>query len=199
MATNFLVKQGKVMGGVRLVTDADVAHQTDLTNIRETGTTSSQAISAGKYFYLNNVLVRAKVDIASGATFTLNTNYEVVTAGALNELNDKFNYSETERVVGKWIDGRTLYEKTVDCGALPSTAGNKAVAHNISNINKIISITGVAMRDNGLTITLPNTAVDALSSQIVLYADKTNINIYVASNQSVNTNSYVTLRYTKTS
>lgn len=86
MATDFLVKQGKVMGGVRLVTDADVAHQTDLTNIRETGTTSSQAISSGTYFYLNNVLVRAKADIANGATFTLNTNYEVVTAGALNEL-----------------------------------------------------------------------------------------------------------------
>lgn len=107
-------------------------------------------------------------------------------------------YSTTEHVIGKWIDGSTLYEKTIDCGALPSTAGNKAVAHNISNINKIISIAGVAMRDNGLTITLPNTAVDALSSQIVLYADTTNVNIYVASNQSVNTNSYVTLRYTKT-
>lgn len=91
MATDFLVKQGRVMGGVRLVTDADVAHQTDLTNIRETGTTSSQAISAGTYFYLNNVLVKAKVDIANGATFTLNTNYEVVTAGALNELNDAIN------------------------------------------------------------------------------------------------------------
>lgn len=88
MATDFLVKQGRVMGGVRLVTDADVAHQTDLTNIRETGTTSSQAILAGTYFYLNNVLVRAKVDIANGATFTLNTNYEVATAGALNELKD---------------------------------------------------------------------------------------------------------------
>lgn len=88
MATDFLVKQGRVMGGVRLVTDADVAHQTDLTNIRETGTTASQAISAGTYFYLNGTLVRAKVAIASGATFTLNTNYEVVTAGGLNELGE---------------------------------------------------------------------------------------------------------------
>lgn len=91
MATDFLVKQGRVMGGVRLVTDADVAHQTDLTNIRQTGTTASQAISAGTYFYLNDILVRAKVDIADGATFTLNTNYEVVTAGGLNELNDAIN------------------------------------------------------------------------------------------------------------
>lgn len=95
MATDFLVKQGRVMGGVRLVTDADVAHQTDLTNIRETGTTASQAISAGTYFYLNNVLVRAKADIANGATFTLNTNYEVVTAGALNEIITRGSVSVT--------------------------------------------------------------------------------------------------------
>lgn len=94
MATDFLVKQGKVMGGVRLVTDADVAHQTDLTNIRETGTTSSQAISYGTYFYLNDVLVRARVDIANGATFTLNTNYEVVTAGALN-TSRYYDYAHT--------------------------------------------------------------------------------------------------------
>ena len=32
------------------------------------------------------MLVRAKVDIANGATLTENTNYEVITAGALNTL-----------------------------------------------------------------------------------------------------------------
>jgi hypothetical protein len=57
----------------------------DFTNIVETGASASQTISKGTYFYLEGTLVRAKVDIASGATFTLNTNYEVVTAGALNQ------------------------------------------------------------------------------------------------------------------
>lgn len=55
------------------------AKKTDLTSISESGTTASQAISAGTLFYLNGILVEAKVDIASGATFTLNTNYEVTT------------------------------------------------------------------------------------------------------------------------
>lgn len=85
---NILIKQGLEIAVPDFVITTDEARKVDLTSIIQTGTTSSQAISAGTYFYLNNVLVRAKVDIASGATFTLNTNYEVVTAGALNELID---------------------------------------------------------------------------------------------------------------
>ena len=67
--------------------NANSAKSADLTSIFESGTTASQVISAGTYFYLNGTLVRAKIYIASGATFTLNTNYEVVTAGALNEID----------------------------------------------------------------------------------------------------------------
>jgi hypothetical protein len=63
-----------------------LANKSDLTSISESGTTASQAISAGTYFYLNGTLCYAITNIASGATFTLNTNYEVVTAGALNDL-----------------------------------------------------------------------------------------------------------------
>lgn len=127
MATDFLVKQGRVMGGVRLVTDADVAHQTDLTNIRETGTTASQAISAGTYFYLNGTLVRAKVDIANGATFTLNTNYEVVTAGGLNELNDAISTLVTTRLASKSgfsVTANTPLEVGID---IPSVPGYKCI------------------------------------------------------------------------
>jgi hypothetical protein len=70
----------------------DKSNKSDLTSIFQTGTTASQTIGNGTYFYLDNVLVRAKADIANGGTFTVNTNYEVVTAGALNEL---FNYSKS--------------------------------------------------------------------------------------------------------
>ena len=66
------------------------ANKTDLTNISETGSTASQAISAGTYFYLDGTLVRAKTAIASGATFTENTNYEATTVGdAIKEVNEK--------------------------------------------------------------------------------------------------------------
>lgn len=48
----------------------------------ETGTTASQAYSAGQYFILNGQFCKALVNIASGATFTLGTNYSVTTIGA---------------------------------------------------------------------------------------------------------------------
>ena len=48
----------------------------------ENGATASQAYAQGKYFLRNNKFCKAKTSIASGATFTLNTNYEETTIGA---------------------------------------------------------------------------------------------------------------------
>ena len=49
----------------------------------ETGTTASKAYAVGEYFILNgNQFCKAISAIASGATFTLNTNYTVTTIGA---------------------------------------------------------------------------------------------------------------------
>lgn len=48
----------------------------------ENGTTASKAYSIGQYFLHNNVFCKAKTSIASGATFTLNTNYEETTVAA---------------------------------------------------------------------------------------------------------------------
>ena len=65
---------------------ADKADKSDLASISITGTTNNTGlkIPIGRYFYLNGALVRAKTDIANGATLTANTNYEAVTAGLLN-------------------------------------------------------------------------------------------------------------------
>lgn len=48
----------------------------------ENGTTASKAYTTGEYFMRDGQFCKAKTDIASGATFTLNTNYEVTTVGA---------------------------------------------------------------------------------------------------------------------
>lgn len=48
----------------------------------ENGTTASQAYTAGQYFLHNNVFCKALTSIASGATFTLNTNYTETTIAA---------------------------------------------------------------------------------------------------------------------
>lgn len=60
-----------------------------MTNIYIEGSTNNtgSTIASGYYFYLNGTLVRAKQAIQNGGDFTLNTNYEVVTVGAINEVN----------------------------------------------------------------------------------------------------------------
>lgn len=106
-------------------------------------------------------------------------------------------YSTTEHKIGKWIDGSDLYEKTVDCGALPNNAA-KTVAHNISDLAFVINFEGSATRDSGVQIPLPYPyIVGSTARNTVIYIDSTNINITTQENMSVYTQSYITLRYTK--
>lgn len=72
---------------------ATKASKVDLTNISITGSTNNtgSTIASGTYFYKDGTLVKAIAAIANGATLTLNTNYEIVTAGGLNDLNDALN------------------------------------------------------------------------------------------------------------
>ena len=89
----------------------------DLTGIDTTGATNTTGttITAGTYFYLDGVLVRAKADIANGASYTLNTNYEVVTAGALNELSGRVAFIEdTFTTTGALLDKNINYPSGFD-------------------------------------------------------------------------------------
>ena len=111
--------------------------------------------------------------------------------GAIDEVTNRFVYSTDEKVIGKWIDGKPLYQKTVDCGALPNNT-TKNVAHNISNISKIVNIFGIGIGDNCLPLPYNITVVGGLQ----LYANNTNI--VLATNIDLSTtNGYVTLQYTK--
>ena len=111
----------------------ELAIQSDLASIHATGSTNTTGatIAAGTYFYLNGVLVRAKAAIANGATFTENTNYETVTAGALNynkdtgwmTLNTYLRYRKIGDVVYVEITSDSYTPSTsswVTLGTLPS-------------------------------------------------------------------------------
>lgn len=141
---------GEIDAGLSTL-DSDKVEKTDLTSIIETGSTASQAISNGTYFYLDGVIVRAKAAIAGGATFTLNTNYEVLTVGALNKLTAAGIYSTSEVNTGqKWIDGKDIYRKVLE-GTL-SYDNSQSPVHSIDvaslnvgyilNFNTIVDIGG---------------------------------------------------------
>ena len=105
------------------------------------------------------------------------------------------HYSTNEHVVGTWIDGKPIYEKTVDCGALLNNA-TKTVAHGIANISKVVEYKGISFDTNGYSICLPYAGFGDWS--VSIYANATNIYLQTKQNRTDCVNSYITLRYTKT-
>lgn len=109
-------------------------------------------------------------------------------------INNKLSYSTTEKVVGEWIDGKPLYKKVVDFGALPNNT-TKSVAHNISNLKRAVKLEGFAgSSQNSGGITLPH----ATSSPVALYIDNTNVNVLTTNDKSAYTETYIYIYYTKT-
>lgn len=105
------------------------------------------------------------------------------------------DYSTEEKIVGTWIDGKPLYQKTIS--GTTGTAGSfKTIAHNISNISEITFINGVVQESS--TEWHGAGCADALNQSIRFDASTTNVSVYVGhtalSNKSVN----ITIQYTKT-
>jgi len=107
-------------------------------------------------------------------------------------------YSDTERVVGAWRDGKPLYQKTINFGALPDAA-EKFVAHNISNLDKITKLFGITSNSSGGTFPLPFVNIETSPGyQIVLRATASDIVVRTGSDRTAFTNTFITLQYTKT-
>lgn len=106
-------------------------------------------------------------------------------------------YSTTEREIGVWVDNKPLYQKTIDTGLIPSNT-TKTIAHNISNIETIVSYFGIALNSSGSDAReMPY--VGFSDWNISLYVDATNINIQTKQNwENDFPRSYVTIQYTKT-
>ena len=106
-------------------------------------------------------------------------------------------YSTDEHVVEKWVDGKDVYEKTIECEALPNNT-TKSVAHGVSNLDKIVDIKGCAYRSSdGLFVSLPRVATST-TYMCEINVNSGNVNITSSTDLSAFGWSYVTIQYTKT-
>lgn len=106
-------------------------------------------------------------------------------------------YSITERVVGQWIDGKPIYQKTVDCGALPN-AGQSSVSHNIANIDIIPNFWGIGINQGGISLKIPGEVTGSNhASAVGCYVNRTEIG-FLTYNDRSGYHAYVTIQYTKT-
>ena len=67
------------------------------------------------------------------------TDGEVIYPQTISDMD----YSTSEQDTGcKWIDGKKIYKKTIDFGALPN-ASIKNVDHGVANIARVVKIDGI--------------------------------------------------------
>lgn len=101
-------------------------------------------------------------------------------------------YSTTEHIIGTWIDGKPLYEITVDFGKLPNNAV-KNVAHGITGISKIVEVWAIGVTS---TLGLPIPMITMANTDIGCWASTTEVTIKTQNDRSA-IDGYVTFRYTK--
>ena len=67
------------------------------------------------------------------------TDGEVIYPQTISDMD----YSTSEQDTGcKWIDGKKIYKKTIDFGALPN-ASIKNIDHGVANIARVVKIDGI--------------------------------------------------------
>ena len=112
-------------------------------------------------------------------------------------------YSTTEQVVGKWVDGKPIYEKTLDIGdniAIGYQAST-TIPHNISNFKALIQL---EIRCPALGLVSDQALWDVSNNKVIAYFRVNDTNIYASWGNgqyggTANRNWYFTVQYTKTS
>lgn len=112
----------------------------------------------------------------------------------LNE--EESTYSTDEQIVGKWIDGSTVYEKTFNVGT--QSNADQSYNHNISNLGVLIDIKGSCTHSSD-GLPLPYVALQGSYSIALGNVSSTQFRIQRGSGLGTLSNIFVTIRYTKSS
>lgn len=106
------------------------------------------------------------------------------------------DYSYQEQNTGlKWVNGKTIYQKSVDFGALPNNT-SKSVAHNITGLDDFVNVEKIYKSSAGYWYD-EILAQSSLNNIVSMNVDSTNINISTRNNFT-SISCIVTLWYTKT-
>ena len=205
----------RVDEGVSLGETSETAYRGDRGKIAyDDSQTNKTAIGT-----LANLATTVKTNLVSAINEIKNSLKTVATTGAFDDLTgrpdassnidmsevctplpsnatDGIIYSTTERKVGQWIDGKPLYEKTINFGTLPNNTV-KNVAHGISNISQIVDIKCITF-SSSVAQSINSAAIQpGTTNGLSFYRDGSNIVCNTNLNLAIY-NCYVTIQYTKT-
>lgn len=114
--------------------------------------------------------------------------------------NNILSYSTTEQNTGmKWLDGKSIYQKSFNIGSLPNTS-TKNVSVDVADIYEVIRLGGIAITANKYSVPLPDTNPNDNTNATRLYYNGNTKQISVQTGMDRSGyNGYVTIWYTKTS
>lgn len=114
--------------------------------------------------------------------------------------DDRFQpviYSEDEREIGVWIDGKPLYQKTVYIATI--TSPSTTVAHGISNLDWIVDYSLIGLYAGETKEIAPSSGSSASIGVVIGSWDSTNISFNMGNLSYGFSDCYLTIRYTKSS
>lgn len=169
------------------------------------------SFSSSANYIVGFVITSNHFEIRLGSGYTIGgTIYVTIQYTKSNDsaiaIGTSYDYSITEKVIGTWIDGKPLYQITINTGPLPNKT-TKIIPTGLTNVDKIISLTGIATDIDGNDVwftPLPKvgdyvTSTDNLICGI--YFNTYDGTIQFEGRYHNNSNfedSYVTIQYTKT-
>lgn len=106
----------------------------------------------------------------------------------------KGSYSTAEIDTGyKWIDGKSIYKKTINFGSMPAANSNKSVNHGVA-LDSIVSFDGMITNTAGTN----RQPIPLATGAIFVWTDISNTQITINTNGDRSAyNAFVTLFYTK--
>ena len=128
--------------------------------------------------------------------------YHTSTGGGGGGGSSGHNYSTTEQIIGTWIDGTTLYEKTIN---FTTTSSSNYTTQSLglltSNVNTIWMHECYAFI-NGTSYSIGSYRSSPGNEEFLgfVYKSTPNVELHYRVGSGVRSaNAYITVRYTKTS
>lgn len=140
--------------------------------------------------------------ITAGTNLAFNGNTLNASMPVLGIINRSDIYDTTEKVIGKWTDGRPIYQKVITLNSFTSSGSvyQSVTPHSISNIKEFVNYRILAVSSaNATTISPFHASISAseYTKAINAYIDNTNVTVNSQTDRSSLT-MYAILAYTKT-
>lgn len=167
--------------------------------------------SREEHYYINNIFVgRESIngEVIYLKSFFLNKGDNLKLREGVNHsttirifdlLNNKYNYSTEEQIVGNWIDGRKIYEKTLSFENMHLSSGFNDIYHEINDIDMYIDMKcNYTSIDNSNLLLSSHLNTNGLNLSMGAWCDdKEKIRLCVGNNMQGNYNIYISIQYVK--